>query len=122
MAECDSAWSRTTRRYPMSPQLRYNHALFLENEDRLTEAETQLRRSAVLDPGYARVSNQLSLVNNHLNCIGRAQRLVEWSIAADPWSPNGYQNRGMYLRRLGDRSEERRAGHGCVSTSTSRWS
>src|SRR3546814_4858574 len=47
-------------------------------------------------------SSDLSLVNNHLNCIGRAQRLVEWSIAADPWSPNGYQNRGMYLRRLGD--------------------
>src|SRR3546814_2796982 len=28
--------------------------------------------------------------------------LFRSSIAADPWSPNGYQNRGMYLRRLGD--------------------
>src|SRR3546814_15460988 len=28
--------------------------------------------------------------------------LFRSSIAADPWSPNGYQNRGMYLRRPGD--------------------
>lgn len=89
--------------YPDDADLRYGHALTLEQLGRMIEAESELRRLLTRDPDDVRALNALGyLLTVNTTRYDEARSLIERALALEPEDPAILDSMGWVLFKQGD--------------------
>ncbi|MBS0461146.1 MAG: tetratricopeptide repeat protein [Proteobacteria bacterium] len=97
-----AAYDRGLAFFDGEPNLLYGRALLLEDMDRITEAEADLRAIIAADPNNAAALNALGYtLADRTNRYAEAQELIESALRLQPDSPAFLDSLGWVQHRLG---------------------
>lgn len=104
-ARADQVYREGIERFPNSPELQGNYALFLKRQGRLEEAEHHYKRALSADPEHANNLGNYAVFLDERGRLKEAEHHYKLALAADPEHANNLGSYAVFLDERGRLNE-----------------